>query len=831
MVSKYQVQAALAKIAGAGTARGALREGASGDSRRHHGSAARFPLAPRNSSMIPMPMGAQQAAPAPPANPMPLASATVPMPKTAADKPDVAKLVGELFAARQTIHALHLKSKDYAEHVALNEFYESILDQIDSFVETYQGQYGLLDQAGTLEVETDADPTAYLKKLCGLIRKTRAAMGEDDTHLQNALDEMLSTAYHVIYKLTFLGGKKSAAFDAGREIAARMLAKQAEAKGKDEYEYAGLNTPARAPIGTLKGKLNFLVGRQKKQAPPKEEKVALWQRWEKQAGALDAMPTSPSPLGRSRGVQSNMLQRSQAAAGRVAAPRPALPAPPVGLAQAQGAAGFRGSLGKGGSKGPTDVCKTLDATEPVKKDITIQKHASLWRAWEKKAAYAEDDTGPFSGQMAANVSGADKFLGALTRARKTHPYHYLLNPFAPGPLTEGATRLQKRYDTSLGSGYPSALANIAAGGIGGAVQGGTGLPVADLITAPVRIGSMIHGGKKLQRKAHLAHRAVNEPWKRGGEQPDDYEALVRAATRAPRTAADMDARKDQIERAKEKSAAEGGPVDLPLAGTVAGLDDVIAGMRRNRHEHPFHYALNPYVAGPVREMASRYARRVAAGAHGSWAGQAAAIPSLGIVPALMGGAKAKDRARGHFERQVRDFDAQVPGTDASRNNRETLRALWPGLHEQQGPLQGLDEQDIIGAANGNSDPTVDAAIAASKTQQHPSQEKPVPGKNAPADWSSDDEDEYQAEWGSGPAGLPKSEEHKDKAQSKAAAFGAKLAALVEPDFDRQAKITLAIRQNAKRRKAKPKPQAITAMTADSVLKAACVAAALAFPFV
>jgi hypothetical protein len=141
--------------------------------------------------------------------------------KVAEEPEGVAGLVGKLFAARQTIHALHLKSKEYAEHVALNEFYDAILKLIDDFVETYQGQYGLLEQASTLEVATDAKPAEYLKTLCGMIRKTRKALGAEDTHLQNILDEMLATAYRTIYKLTYLGSgtkKASALLDAARQL-------------------------------------------------------------------------------------------------------------------------------------------------------------------------------------------------------------------------------------------------------------------------------------------------------------------------------------------------------------------------------------------------------------------------------------------------------------------------------------------------------------------------------------------------------------------------------------------------------------------------------------
>ena len=124
--------------------------------------------------------------------------------KRAADKQQVEKLVQDLWEARQTLHEIHLRTRSYSAHKALNEGYDELLDEIDNFIETYQGQYGLLKQPTTLTIQANADPAEYLDRLTGLIRTARAAMGPNDTHLQNMLDEMLSTSYHVIYFLTFL---------------------------------------------------------------------------------------------------------------------------------------------------------------------------------------------------------------------------------------------------------------------------------------------------------------------------------------------------------------------------------------------------------------------------------------------------------------------------------------------------------------------------------------------------------------------------------------------------------------------------------------------------
>ena len=48
-----------------------------------------------------------------------------------------ADFVGTLFLARDVAHSVHLNTRSYAKHVALNEFYDSIVDLADKFAEAY----------------------------------------------------------------------------------------------------------------------------------------------------------------------------------------------------------------------------------------------------------------------------------------------------------------------------------------------------------------------------------------------------------------------------------------------------------------------------------------------------------------------------------------------------------------------------------------------------------------------------------------------------------------------------------------------------------------------
>ena len=52
--------------------------------------------------------------------------------------------LGHLFLARDVSHSVHLNTRSYAKHKALNKFYEGIVSAADDFAEAYQGRYGLI---------------------------------------------------------------------------------------------------------------------------------------------------------------------------------------------------------------------------------------------------------------------------------------------------------------------------------------------------------------------------------------------------------------------------------------------------------------------------------------------------------------------------------------------------------------------------------------------------------------------------------------------------------------------------------------------------------------
>jgi hypothetical protein len=115
---------------------------------------------------------------------------------------NIKSLIAKLFEARQVAHNVHLQTKSYSEHKALNRFYEDVLDLTDSLVESYQGQYGILTGYEKLiQIEPVNEMVNYLEDCAKIFALGRDAMKDSDSHLKNILDEIVSLTYSTLYKL------------------------------------------------------------------------------------------------------------------------------------------------------------------------------------------------------------------------------------------------------------------------------------------------------------------------------------------------------------------------------------------------------------------------------------------------------------------------------------------------------------------------------------------------------------------------------------------------------------------------------------------------------
>ena len=109
------------------------------------------------------------------------------------------KFIGLLFHSRDTMHLAHLNTTSFAEHKALNGYYNSILDLTDKFTEVYFGRFKRLDIViPESKVQSSVE---HLKEMQSLVDGER---GNYPSELQNIMDEMLSAINKTLYLLTLV---------------------------------------------------------------------------------------------------------------------------------------------------------------------------------------------------------------------------------------------------------------------------------------------------------------------------------------------------------------------------------------------------------------------------------------------------------------------------------------------------------------------------------------------------------------------------------------------------------------------------------------------------
>lgn len=125
-------------------------------------------------------------------------------------KSEPAKFFSKLFESREMAHVYHLQVKgdmgSHAAHTALQEFYEGIIGFVDEMIEVYQGQYQIIEGYDIIDTKetTSKDKIEYFTDLAKFIKENRfTCLLQEDSHLQNIVDEALALVYKLLYKLKY----------------------------------------------------------------------------------------------------------------------------------------------------------------------------------------------------------------------------------------------------------------------------------------------------------------------------------------------------------------------------------------------------------------------------------------------------------------------------------------------------------------------------------------------------------------------------------------------------------------------------------------------------
>jgi uncharacterized protein YgfB (UPF0149 family) len=116
-----------------------------------------------------------------------------------------ADFVGTLFLARDVAHSVHLNTRSFSKHMALNAFYDGIIDHADAFAEAYQGRHGLIGPISLMTAKKTGNITEFLEDSLADIEKMRYEVcDKSDSSLQQLIDNIVELYLTTLYKLKFL---------------------------------------------------------------------------------------------------------------------------------------------------------------------------------------------------------------------------------------------------------------------------------------------------------------------------------------------------------------------------------------------------------------------------------------------------------------------------------------------------------------------------------------------------------------------------------------------------------------------------------------------------
>lgn len=112
----------------------------------------------------------------------------------------IEQLIARVFHTRNVAHWSHWRTKSYAEHQALGDFYDGVIDALDPLVEAYQGAYDLV---GTIPSPDSkgGNVLALLENDAAWIEENHETICRGNRAVANLIDGVTGTYLSAIYKL------------------------------------------------------------------------------------------------------------------------------------------------------------------------------------------------------------------------------------------------------------------------------------------------------------------------------------------------------------------------------------------------------------------------------------------------------------------------------------------------------------------------------------------------------------------------------------------------------------------------------------------------------
>lgn len=107
------------------------------------------------------------------------------------------ELITKIFKERNNSHATHWSTSSYAQHQALGEFYESIIEILDKYVEPYIGTFGKIE-----DIPDDVDNISQVVRANLIwLNENRSDLSKKVPALENILDELAGLHMTTLFKL------------------------------------------------------------------------------------------------------------------------------------------------------------------------------------------------------------------------------------------------------------------------------------------------------------------------------------------------------------------------------------------------------------------------------------------------------------------------------------------------------------------------------------------------------------------------------------------------------------------------------------------------------
>lgn len=115
----------------------------------------------------------------------------------------IEELIARVFYARNVAHFEHWRAEGvggYARHVALGEFYDSVIDAIDKLVEAYQGAFELIGMVPAPKTKAE-DILMILIEDAQWIEKNHEKICKGNRAVANLIDGVTDAYLTTTYKL------------------------------------------------------------------------------------------------------------------------------------------------------------------------------------------------------------------------------------------------------------------------------------------------------------------------------------------------------------------------------------------------------------------------------------------------------------------------------------------------------------------------------------------------------------------------------------------------------------------------------------------------------